>query len=47
MKSQYHELLCDLLTCVDEDAFAAFAPDGENLVWKAKLEFNQAQLEEM
>ena len=41
------ELICDLLTCVDDDAFVTFAPDGENLVWKAELEFQQTQLEEM
>ena len=41
------ELLCDLLTCTDSDDSESFAPDGKDHVWKAELEFTQAQLDEM
>ena len=41
------ELLCDLLTCTDDDKSDLFAPDGKDHVWKAELEFTKAQLDEM
>ena len=41
------ELLCDLLTCMDDDDSESFAPDGKDHVWKAELEFTKAQLDEI
>ena len=39
------ELLCDLLTCEDVDVLTATAPDGENTVWRAEMDFNASLVE--
>eukprot|EP00435_Cladocopium_sp_Y103_P019412 s4226_g4.t1 len=37
------ELMCDLLTCTDEQP--PMMPDGDGFVWRAELEFSQSQLD--
>ena len=39
------ELMCDLLTCEDINAMTATAPDGENTVWRAEMDFNASLVE--
>ena len=40
------ELMCDLLTWIDDHAMDVIGPDDQNLVWKAGLEFTKQQLTE-
>ena len=41
------ELLCDLLVCSDDDNLIDHSPNGEDIVWRAELEFSRNQLEQV
>ena len=38
------ELFCDLLVSVDDDNNNVISPDGQDVVWRAELEFSREQL---
>lgn len=41
------ELLCDLLLCSDDDNLIDNAPNGEEIVWRAELEFSRTHVEQV